>query len=176
MLKIMKKFVLMIVLTISASAYAINFPTYRPVYGTDFAPVEVDAIYRWDSLFDSEMLFCGYSTVATGGRTTDGDGSIADQHRNAPRRSGKSSFPSTRPDGSPLEIGDYCVIDGITYYYLGNPRGWSTEGPMGGNGQLVQPGVAANGSPIGSPILPFLLMALMACGVIYYRHRKLARA
>ena len=30
--------------------------------------------------------------------------------------------------------------------------------------------------PIGSPILPFLLMALLACGVIYYRRRKLTRA
>lgn len=27
-------------------------------------------------------------------------------------------------------------------------------------------------NPIGSPVLPFLLFAMMACGVIYYRRRK----
>lgn len=31
-------------------------------------------------------------------------------------------------------------------------------------------------NPIGSPILPFLLFAMMACGVIYYRRRKVAIA
>lgn len=41
----------------------------------------------------------------------------------------------------------------------------------------VNPGEIGYGySPIGSPILPFLLFAMMACGVIYYRRRKVARA
>lgn len=31
-------------------------------------------------------------------------------------------------------------------------------------------------NPIGSPVLPFLLFAMMACGVIYYRRRKVAIA
>lgn len=105
-----------------------------------------------------------YSIVATGGMTT--DQTAFNGRRGAPRR---ASYSGSTPPANP-NVGD-------TWTYNGEEFQWNGENWVDDFGHVIDPGPwDKNNSPIGSPILPFLLFAVMACGVIYYRRRKVARA
>lgn len=64
----MKKLIMFFVLLIPTVVMAVNYPTYKPNsrYGQ---PQE-------QQMYNSQPTYGGYSTVATGGTTTTGEGSI----------------------------------------------------------------------------------------------------
>lgn len=77
-------------------------------------------------------------------------------------------------EGTPDEVWTY---NGVEYGRDTNGTFYIKIGGIWRPFPLANPGdVGYSYSPIGSPVLPFLLFAMMACGVIYYRRRKVAIA
>lgn len=83
----------------------------------------------------------------------------------SPIRRASSGFPD-----NPYDYQTYTDGNGVKWTYVSG-LGWISE-----SSEQNQGDVNNDRMPIGSPVLPFLLFAMMACGVIYYRRRKLAIA
>lgn len=79
----------------------------------------------------------------------------------SPIRRASSGFPDDPSEGDIHTDGN-----GVKWIYIPG-LGWISQssGPTQGD-------VNDDRLPIGSPVLPFLLFAMMACGVIYYRRKK----
>lgn len=141
----MKKYIMIVMVLVSCGLYAIDYPTYKPVNSRYSSPVSSPV---------EQPVYGAYSTVATGGTTTFGEGSAISGYSNGPRRA--PSMPGAYI-GETKEEGD------VTYVWNGSA--WERED----DDTEEDPG---NPFPVGDPILPMLLFALMAGGAIALRRRQ----
>lgn len=147
----MKKIMLFILLIcVGLGAYAVNYPTYKPSSTNR-------QVYSQPVVQSHVQPIGGYSTVATGGTTTTDEGSAISAR--GPRRVDYND--SNLPETGYVDGDTYTDDQGNTYYWY---YGQWNDTPL-----LIDPG---NPAPIGSPILPMLLFALMAGGAIALRRRQ----
>ena len=153
MKKVILSWAFVLIATTASNLYAINYPSYshpsssdRQVMGNvqDFQPT----------------FYGGYSTIATGGTTTTGEGALTTAPSGPRRTNYNGGSEPQNPD-----VFDTWTVNGTTYYWNGSQ--W-----VDGFGNPLDPGVLGNDSPLGSPVLPMLLMALLAAGAVYLRRRK----
>lgn len=161
----MRKSILIIsLMTVVMAAFAINYPTYKPS--------SRDRQMQGQATMHSAQgqPISGYSTVATGGTTTTGEGSAI----GGPRR---TTIPGSDWGGGYDEYGfpngasegDVFTDESGTYIYS-STQGWvesSTYVKPGDIGQSDQ-------APIGSPIVMLLFAAMAAAVIAVRRHRALA--
>lgn len=141
----MKKYIMILMVLVSCGLYAIDYPTYKPVNSRYSSPVSSPI---------EQPVYGAYSTVATGGTTTTGEGSLINS---GPRR---VAYSGPEPQ-SPKDGDTWTDQNGVTWEYDGED-GWSK----------VSSSDAGNPDPIGDPMLPMLLFALMAGGAIALRRRQ----
>lgn len=154
----MKKILsILILICMGLSAYAINYPTYKPDPRDRQMQPNQPAMQR-----QSAPVVGGYSTVATGGTTTTGEGSAVAARANGPRR---TIYQQTPPDNTEEEW-----YDGTNMWHY-NPITERWEDALG-TGEFWHPkDDDENRQPVGSPLV-MLLFAAAACAAIRFRHRN----
>lgn len=164
-----RKFILiLLILGLTATVWAIDvFPSYRGSGRVVYVPVAVENIHYYNGNNEVQsvhpfeaahrhVLGSGYEPV------------VSEPGAAAPTA-------GRRPRRAPSAAGTYdgeIYTDGDGTWYWVNGLGWVKLD----DSDVSQGDTNDDRLPIGSPILPFLLMALLACGVIGYRRRKVARA
>lgn len=150
----MKKQVMIMIglLMAATAAMAINYPTYKPTRQPSMQQTN-----RSQNVQGSQ--YGAYSTVATGGTTTTGEGSAIGGPRKVTVVNGNNVWESDETPSN-QQAGDQ----------------WGNLVWDPGNGCWVdQYGVAYDKpydpAPIGSPYV-LLLFAAAACGVVYYRQKR----
>lgn len=158
----MKKILsILILICMGLSAYAINYPTYKPDPRDRQMQPNQPAMQR-----QSAPVVGGYSTVATGGTTTTGEGSAVAARANGPRR--VHAGGTTPPDPSE----DYEWVDDDYNYWVYNENAQQWEAGQLGTGEFWHPkDDDENRQPVGSPLV-MLLFAAAACAAIRFRHRN----
>lgn len=151
-MKTLKSILLLLLLTLSTVVLAVNYPTYKPAQkslspSSSVTPQNVQ--YK---------QYSGYSTVATGGTTTMGEGSAL----SGPRRTNYDSNNLPPQIGTEGDV--YTDENGNVYVWNPEKRIWESE-----DGEAYNP--ASDPAPIGSPVWPMMLMALGMAAVIFFRRR-----
>lgn len=142
----MKRSILTIsLMTVVMAAFAINYPTYKPTTPT-YGGGGSNGTGNTDN---TGVTYGGYSTVATGGTTTYGEGAATGPAR-GPRRNAEF---------------DHKFENGQWWVYLNG------EWVVDGNYRPTDAGDQSDQSPIGTPWI-MLLFAAMAAGVVAVRRRK----
>lgn len=156
MKKVILSLAFVLIATTASNLYAINYPSYSHPSSSDRQVMGNVQDYQ-------PTLYGGYSTIATGGTTTTGEGAMTAP--SGPRRTNYNG--GSMPGGA--NDGDRWTSNGKTYTYYGGT--WYDDW-----GVPLDPGVLGNDSPLGSPVLPMLFMALLAAGAVYLRRRKALQA
>lgn len=157
----MKKILsILILICMGLSAYAINYPTYKPDPRDRQMQPNQPAMQR-----QSAPVVGGYSTVATGGTTTTGEGSAVGGPARGPRR---ATITQPTPPENP-EDGMEWYDGHNTWEYNSNTGRW--EDALGTGAFWHPKDDDENRQPVGSPLV-MLLFAAAACAAIRFRHRN----
>lgn len=102
-------------------------------------------------------------STLTGGVTTTGEGGITTRRFTDYN---SSDYGSTDDIENPKEGDTYT--DGVDTYVWDSMLGWIKKSNSGAN----QGEADENQMPMGDPVLPLVLMAILACGAVYLRRRS----